>query len=125
MGPEKKDGILHQPVGEILRKEIKADFLKKDLHVPDALKRDITIPEFLKRELPVGDFLGKEITLRRKRESVDQVVCFACGRETPSTVSRCLHCEASIEAPAGGAREEYEPEPMYFKESVCLIDMDW
>ncbi|MHB8894366.1 MAG: hypothetical protein ACYC99_04195 [Candidatus Geothermincolia bacterium] len=115
MGAEKKDGILHQPIGELLKKEITADFLKKDLHVPEALKR----------EIPVGKFLSKEITLKRRKDSVDQVVCFACGRETPATVSRCLHCEATLEAPEPAmVFEEREPSTGYFKESVCLIDMD-
>lgn len=125
MRAEKNDGILHKPVGGFLRKEIKADFLKRELHVPAALKRDIAIPDVLKRELPVGDFLGREITLRRRKDSVDQVICFACGRQTPATVSRCLHCEAMIEAPEEASIASTEPTPMYFQESVCLIDMDW
>jgi hypothetical protein len=120
-----KEGILHRPVGELLKTELHVpEALKRDITIPDALKRDITIPEVLKREIPVGGILGKEISFRRRRE-IDQVVCFACGRETPSTVSRCLHCEALLEANQLAPEPVDEPAPLYFRESVSLIDMEW
>jgi hypothetical protein len=102
MSARKEDSILYQPVGELLNREINAgDLLRKELHIPevlkrditipDVLKRDITIPEVLKREIPVGNFLSKEITFRRRKDTVDEVTCFACGNETPGT---------SLEVPA-------------------------
>jgi hypothetical protein len=125
MVADKKDGILHQPVGDLLRREIKAgDLFKKELHVPEALKRDITMPEVLKRDIPVGSFLSKEIHFSRRKETIDQVTCFACRKETPGTVAHCLHCGATLEVP----RPADEPEgfsPAFFRESVSLIDMDW
>jgi hypothetical protein len=121
-----KEGILHRPVGELLKTELHVpEALKRDITIPDALKRDITIPDMLKRDIPVGGFLGKEITFRRRRDAVDQVVCFACGRETPSTVSRCLHCEALLEVQEHEPEPVEEPAPLYFRESVCLVDMEW
>jgi hypothetical protein len=133
MSAEKKEGILHQPVGDLLRKEIDAgelfrkelhipESLKRDITIPEALKREITLPEILKREIPVGNFLSKEITFRRRKETAGQVTCFACGNETPGTVSRCLHCDAVL-----GNRATVADEPVtdYVRESVSLIDMDW
>ena len=123
MAGKKKDGILHQPVGELLRKEINAgDLLRKELHIPEALKRDIMLPEVLKREIPVGNFLSKEITFRRRRETVAQVTCFACGCETPGTVSRCLHCDAVL---GPGETVHEEPANDYIRDPVSLVDMDW
>lgn len=51
------DSIFRQPLGEVLRREISADFLKKEL----------TIPEFLKNDIPLG-ILDKEIHFRRRPE---------------------------------------------------------
>jgi hypothetical protein len=115
MVADKKDGILHQPVGDLLRREIRAgDLLKKELHVPEALKR----------EIPVGSFLSKEIHFGRRKETIDQVTCFACRKETPGTVAHCLHCGATLEASAQ-AEEQERFSPAFFRESVSLVDMDW
>jgi hypothetical protein len=91
---EEKESIWRQPIGEILHREITADFLKKEL----------TIPDFLKKEIP-GGILDKEIVFRRKRsddvvegEDIEQTVCVSCGKETPATVSTCVHCGGHIEA---------------------------
>ncbi len=133
MSARKEDSILYQPVGELLNREIKAgDLLRKELHIPevlkrditipDVLKRDITIPEVLKREIPVGNFLSKEITFRRRKDTVDEVTCFACGNETPGTVSRCLHCDAVL---GPGETVHEEPANDYIRDPVSLVDMDW
>jgi hypothetical protein len=91
---EEKESILHQPIGELLRREISVEFLKKEL----------TVPEFLKKDIPLG-ILDKEIHFRRvKTEApcdtsvVEQTRCFSCGKDTPATVASCLHCGAHIEA---------------------------
>lgn len=90
-----KESIFHQPLGEVMRREVNADFLRKELTT-----------DFLKKEIPLGrlGFLDRDIHLRKKqqeapvRESsgVPQVTCFACKNETPSTVSKCLHCGAHL-----------------------------
>jgi DNA-directed RNA polymerase subunit N (RpoN/RPB10) len=91
---EENESILHQPLGELLRREISVEFLKKEL----------TIPEFLKKEIPLG-ILDKEIHFRRVKTDmpydssvVEQTRCFSCGKDTPATVATCLHCGAHIEA---------------------------
>jgi hypothetical protein len=53
-----------KPVSEILRKELSADFLKKEL----------TIPEFLKREIPVSNFDKDVLLWRRQAEETDDEI---------------------------------------------------
>ncbi len=120
---EEKDSIWRQPISELLQKEITADFLKKEL----------TLPEFLKKEIP-GGILDKEIVFRRKRsddtvedEEIEQTVCFSCRKETPATVSTCVHCGAHIEATY--KRDNYlqqleaQEGAQVSEESVSLLDL--
>lgn len=87
--------IWKQPLGEVM---------KKDLTIPDVMKKDI-IPDILRtdvNDLPIGDFLRKEIHIRRQvdvqdEDEVEMTTCASCGRETPATVSTCLHCESPLE----------------------------
>lgn len=90
---DEKDSMLRQPIGEVLRKQLSADFLKKE----------IAVPGFLKKEIP-GGILDKDVLFWRKQakqaeeaEDIEQAECFACGKETPATVSTCMHCGAHIE----------------------------
>lgn len=102
MGDE--DSVLRQPLGELMKREISADFLKKELTLPDFLKKDLTIPEFFKKEIR-GGILDKEIHLRRQKPEVGYespvvqlLTCGACGKQTPSTVNTCLNCGEHIDA---------------------------
>lgn len=90
---DEKESIFKKPVGDILRKEISADFFKKE----------ITLPDFLKKEIP-GGILDKDILFWRSEpgqteepEVIEQAQCFSCGKDTPATVSTCMHCGAHIE----------------------------
>ncbi len=112
-------GILHQPIGELLQREISADFLKKEIKLPD----------FLKKEIP-GGILDKEITFgRRKRvaaadDEVEQMTCTMCGRQTPATVASCLHCgahhEVSVDDSRATGRASRSPDDDF---SSSLIDL--
>lgn len=91
---DEEKSIFRQPIGEVLRRELSADFFKKE----------IALPDFLKKEIP-GGILDKEILFWRKQpaqveeeDHIEQASCFSCGKETPVTVSTCVHCGAHIEA---------------------------
>lgn len=88
--------IWKQPLGDVMKKDITIpEFMKKEITIPDVLKKDIN-------DLPIGEFLRKERHLRRQvdvldEDDVEMVKCSNCGRETPATVSNCLHCESPLE----------------------------
>ncbi len=105
---EKKEGILHQPVGELLKKEIT---------VPSPLKRDLTVPQALKKDISVGDILHREITVRKQEPSPDVIPCPSCGQPTNSGATRCAICGASIEG-IDGLRYKAA-------EQKCLLDYEW
>jgi len=100
---DEKESIWRQPISELLQKELSAEFLKKDLSA-DFLKKELTLPEFLKKEIP-GGVLDRDVLFWKKRsaeapdeDEIEQTVCFSCRKETPATVSTCVHCGAHIEA---------------------------
>lgn len=139
MGGEKKDGILHKPVGELLKKNLSVpDVLKKDITIPEVLKKDLSVPEALKKEIPLPEFLTKDISfsdlLGRERSSprkpahvplecssmVDQMECPRCGFMTPSNIDRCVGCGADLDESPGVAVEK-----SFSGEHKALSDYNW
>lgn len=126
---KENESIFHQPLGEVMRKEISADFLKKE----------ISLPRFLRKEIN-GGFLDTEIRFSRrdnyqtesKRTSDSPVVeltrCYSCGKPTPATVASCLHCGAHIEATYKKPEPGKEPEQTVnrarrYEQPKTLIDL--
>ncbi|MBU1672625.1 MAG: hypothetical protein KKF41_09365 [Actinobacteria bacterium] len=105
---DRKDSILHTPMGELL---------KRDITIPDAFKRDLNMPEALKKEIPVGDILHKEINVRKQEPAPGVIPCPSCGQPTNSGAVRCVICGASIEGIDGLRYRAAEPK--------CLLDHDW
>ncbi len=129
MGGEKKDGILHQPVGELLKRDLSVpEFLTRDISIPEVLKKEIPLPEFLTRDISFSDLLGKERSTQRKpahvplncSSMVDQMECPRCGYMTPSNIDRCVGCGADLDENPGVAVEK-----SFYGEHKALADYNW
>ncbi|MBU1672626.1 MAG: hypothetical protein KKF41_09370 [Actinobacteria bacterium] len=129
MGGEKKEGILHQPVGELLKKDLSIpEVLKKELSVPEVLKKEIPLPEFLTRDITFSDLLGREKSPPRKpahvalhcSSMVDEVECPRCGVMTPSNLDRCVGCGADLDENPDAAVEK-----SFYGEHKALADYNW